>query len=104
MVSVRGSALACKESSFTLQAPLSSAVALLLCPAKATVTFSPGAAVPHTGTAMPRWSTMWGVNTLKSLTSACSAEASRRSEQKASDDFMREGNTNERGQSSLIYS
>ena len=43
---------------FTRQPPCASATASADCPANVTVTFSPGAAVPHTATGLSRCSTM----------------------------------------------
>ena len=62
ITSVRGSLLAAIGSRSTRQRPSVPAVPHLVCPANETVTFSPGWAVPHTGTRIPRCSTMLSAN------------------------------------------
>ena len=48
--------------SFSDQSPLSSAVAETFLPRNSTVTFSPLPAFPHTGTSIPRCTTMCSAN------------------------------------------
>ena len=62
-------------SSDTHHLPSAPAWAVLLCPANATVTFSPGSATPHTGTARPRWRTMLSANGVAVFTNPCVANA-----------------------------
>ncbi len=58
-VSSRPSKLACKGSSCTVQDRSVPAVAVLVWPAKLTVTCCPVSAQPQTLTGLPRWRTMW---------------------------------------------
>ena len=61
----------------TIQRPSAPATALRCCFRKVTVTFSPGAAVPHTGTDIPLCNTAWSLNSGEGFTSACeTAESS----------------------------
>ena len=64
--------------SLTSHLPESSAVAEASWPRNLTVTFSPGSAVPQTGTAMPCCSTMWSPKTGAALAAAraCGPQAS----------------------------
>ena len=73
-VSVCGPAAA-SGASFTDHLPSAPAFAVAVWPAIVTVTSSPGAAVPHTGTAVARWSTMWLPKMAGSFTSARAAMA-----------------------------
>src|SRR5665213_2843734 len=54
----------------TTHLPSAPATADFVCFLKVTVTFSPGSAVPHTGTDMPLWRTMWSLNSEEGFTSA----------------------------------
>ena len=65
-----GSAFAGMGSSFTIHLPPASAFAVFFCPANSTTTSSPDAALPQTGTALSRCSTMWSVKMEGSRTSA----------------------------------
>ena len=69
----------------TIQRPSAPATVLRLCFRNVTVTFSPGAAVPHTGTARPLCSTAWSLNRADGFTSArkTPAEFSSRNAEKA---------------------
>src|SRR5262245_14124431 len=67
--------------------PLGSAVASTVCPAAVTVIFSPGSAMPHTGTLRPSWSTMWSPKMAGRRTSA-SNDASRTMVVMAAEDTM----------------
>ena len=69
------SAHAFSGASAVFQRPCASAVAVAVCPAKDTVTFSPGAALPHTGTRCPCWSTMLSPNTRGIVTAAAHSMA-----------------------------
>ena len=69
-VSVCGPPYSRTGSSCTCQEPSAAATTDFDWPAKATVTSSPGSALPHTRLAMPCCSTMWSPNILLSDTSA----------------------------------
>ena len=69
------SAHALSGASAVFQRPCASAVAVAVCPANDTVTFSPGAALPHTGTRCPCWSTMLSPNTRGIVTAAAHSAA-----------------------------
>ncbi len=69
------SAHALSGASAVFQRPCASAVAVAVCPANDTVTFSPGAALPHTGTRCPCWSTMLSPNTCGIVTAAAHSAA-----------------------------
>ena len=62
-------------SSETLHLPSAPAWAVFVCPANVTVTFSPGSATPHTGTARPRWRTMLSANGVAVFTNPYAANA-----------------------------
>ena len=69
------SAQAFSGASLSRHLPCASAVAVAVCPANDTVTFSPGAALPHTGTLCPCWSTMLSPNTRGIVTAAAHSAA-----------------------------
>ncbi len=83
-VRTTGVAFARRESSHTRQRPSAPAVVLFVCPAKLTVTASPGSARPQTGTRTPRCKTIESESTSGSETSArtSAAEASETSSAK----------------------
>ena len=62
-------------ASFTIHLPSAPAVADFVCPSNFTVTFSPGSAVPQTGTTIPFCNTAWSLNSEEGLTSARAATA-----------------------------
>src|SRR4051812_14642707 len=76
-VSAAGLALAGIAGSFAVHLPEPSALALAVWSPKVTVTGSFASAVPHTGTAMPCWRTMWSPNSGDSFTSARADAAGR---------------------------
>lgn len=79
-----GFAFAGCAGSWTFQARFWSAVALALRPANVTVTCSPGSAQPHTGTGLPRCTTMFDWNTLLTHSPSPTAGTSTRSSPRTS--------------------